>query len=1385
MTTYDVSGTDPNAIAELNADIAAINQIGPQATPVTETIELTGSLSLNGTALDAIDLAAGVTLDIEGNGGTLNGGGTERGLFVYSGTVTVENLAIDNMVATGGAGASGGGGGAGLGGGVFVANNALSAANPNGDANAVAGAVILTNVTFSADQATGGVGGAPGGETGGGGGGLGGAGGAGGFAGGGGGGLGSSIGGASAAGGSPNAQGNSGILQTGTGALPLTAGSGGGGEPGGSAGGGGGGGLSVATGGGGGGGVNSKNGQPSGGAGGAGGFGGGGGGAFAAGGAGGFGGGGGDGYETGGAGGFGGGGGGSLGDMHGAGGFGGGTGGTGGGGGLGAGGDVFVELGASLTINGGVLTTGRVNGGSSGGGGAANGQALGSALFLQPAAGQIETISALITDPTGGGGQTTPAIVVDGPGTVKLTAANTYGGGSEIISGTLEIAAGASAGWNIITFAAPNGVTPAALQLDGSFGNGSVFANTIAGIAPDEIIDLRGLAFVTGATASLSGNTLNLADGATNMSFTLSNASASLFSVGADAFGGTEITADISTIAQLNAAIAAADSLAANSGNVTIDLANVDIALGSTALDAINLAAGNTLDIDGNGGTLDGSNAQSGLFVYSGTVTVENLSLDNFVARGGAGAGGGGGGAGLGGGLFVADNAQANPAAVAGAVTLTNVSFSGDSATGGHGGAPLKSTGGGGGGGLGGGGGAGNAVMGYTTGTGGGGGGVGANATGGNANSGGGGGGLIIGASGGGHGAGSLFLDGGGASGGGGGAGGAFVTGGGGGGGVGGANGTPTTRNAGDSGGSGGFGGGGGGGFAAGGKGGFGGGGGGSEIAGGSGGFGGGGGGSEIGTPGAGGFGAGAGAKGNIGGGGGGLGAGGDIFVQQGAHLSINSGILTTGRVSGGLGGGNAAPGQGLGTALFLQPDAGQTETIAATIINPGSGTSGAGGAVVIDGPGTVDLTAMNSYTGGTSIDQGVLEIGAAGSAGSGNITFGGTGTLQIDAKPANTTTFANTLSGFGPGNIIDLRGLAYVSGASATISGNVLSLVDGATVETFRLTNLSAAEVARLNSQAQTNLSVLADGFGGTQIACFCRGTLIMTDRGEVAVEALQIGDRLINRAGQARDLRWIGRRSYAPRFVRANPSVRPVLIRAGALAKGLPQRDLFVSPLHALYLQQMLIPAGALVNGATILRCQETGDVTYFHLELATHDVIFAEGTEVETYVDDDNRGMFQNAAEYQRLYPDAERGAATYYAERVEGGEKLNAIWAQLAKRAESFGYATPRRCNVSLSHTGITRATLVAGVSHMHLISHFGYVLGDRRALGSLVTGLRLDGQGIDLAARSLMRGFHEVEYHGRMRVRWTNGEGVIAVAPVAFDRVVEIDVARLIEQRIAS
>ena len=184
----------------------------------------------------------------------------------------------------------------------------------------------------------------------------------------------------------------------------------------------------------------------------------------------------------------------------------------------------------------------------------------------------------------------------------------------------------------------------------------------------------------------------------------------------------------------------------------------------------------------------------------------------------------------------------------------------------------------------------------------------------------------------------------------------------------------------------------------------------------------------------------------------------------------------------------------------------------------------------------------------------------------------------------------------------------------------------------------------------------------------CYCRGTLILTPRGEVRIEDLAIGDMAVTVSGEAKPIKWIGRRSYGGQFITGNRAVLPIKVRAGALAPDIPVRDLWVSPRHALLLDGVFVPAELLVNAQTILQAEAVEQVDYFHLEFEEHEVILAEGAPAESYVEYDNRRGFHNAHEFAALYPDDTRPSFGYSLPLVEPGmPELAMIRARLFGRA----------------------------------------------------------------------------------------------------------------------
>ena len=154
----------------------------------------------------------------------------------------------------------------------------------------------------------------------------------------------------------------------------------------------------------------------------------------------------------------------------------------------------------------------------------------------------------------------------------------------------------------------------------------------------------------------------------------------------------------------------------------------------------------------------------------------------------------------------------------------------------------------------------------------------------------------------------------------------------------------------------------------------------------------------------------------------------------------------------------------------------------------------------------------------------------------------------------------------------------------------------------------------------------------------CFLKGTHILTPHGLKRVESLSIGDHVMTARGEAMPIKWIGRQIFRRGASSRWPdSVHPICVARSALADNVPHAHLYVSPLHALFIDGVLIQVAPLVNGTSIIPAAPEGmkDIEYFQIELATHEVILAEGAPVETYLNTNGREHFTNFVEYERLY------------------------------------------------------------------------------------------------------------------------------------------------------
>jgi hypothetical protein len=139
-------------------------------------------------------------------------------------------------------------------------------------------------------------------------------------------------------------------------------------------------------------------------------------------------------------------------------------------------------------------------------------------------------------------------------------------------------------------------------------------------------------------------------------------------------------------------------------------------------------------------------------------------------------------------------------------------------------------------------------------------------------------------------------------------------------------------------------------------------------------------------------------------------------------------------------------------------------------------------------------------------------------------------------------------------------------------------------------------------------------------QAICFTPGTRIATSRGQVAVETLKPGDRVITRDNGIQPVRWADRRDLSASDISASPIFQPVLIRAGSIGSDLPAQDILVSPNHRMLLMhqsarllfnesEVLVAAKHLVEMPGIDPVCATG-ISYIHVMFDSHEVILANG-------------------------------------------------------------------------------------------------------------------------------------------------------------------------------
>ncbi len=258
----------------------------------------------------------------------------------------------------------------------------------------------------------------------------------------------------------------------------------------------------------------------------------------------------------------------------------------------------------------------------------------------------------------------------------------------------------------------------------------------------------------------------------------------------------------------------------------------------------------------------------------------------------------------------------------------------------------------------------------------------------------------------------------------------------------------------------------------------------------------------------------------------------------------------------------------------------------------------------------------------------------------SGNAVGGGTNNIDTwtftgDLMDSGMTVITGDFNemDLGGGDLGEAAG-GYTFGPLSTTAYGSLSF--NTTDGTF---SFAINRQAVFQSLADQQVSFTVTGFDGAGnsetdtvfinlLICVARGTLIDTPDGPRRVESLSIGDVVTTIDDGPQPVRWIGSRHVDRSELKADPSHRPIRIKAGALGQGRPWRDLLVSPQHRVLQQdwrsqvyygedEVLAPAKSLVDGTSIIVDTDMQEVEYFHILLDRHQIILTEGAQTESFL------------------------------------------------------------------------------------------------------------------------------------------------------------------------
>ncbi|KXV35874.1 hypothetical protein AD940_01190 [Gluconobacter thailandicus] len=439
----------------------------------------------------------------------------------------------------------------------------------------------------------------------------------------------------------------------------------------------------------------------------------------------------------------------------------------------------------------------------------------------------------------------------------------------------------------------------------------------------------------------------------------------------------------------------------------------------------------------------------------------------------------------------------------------------------------------------------------------------------------------------------------------------------------------------------------------------------------------------------------------------------------------------------------------------------------------------GAGGTVAVQSGGILQnqvlASGASAYLSSGAIISGSLTVSSGasatlnGTAGSGTVSLSGDGAHLVIS---GTTMPTNTISGWSPADTIDLASIPAASVTSVTTTSTGITFYTSGGTYSLNVPGASSY-----------GYTLSSDSNGGLiYTTCFAEGTSLTTPDGEATVETLVPGTLVMTPKG-AMPVKWLGHRSITVADQRVPEENWLVRIREGALADGVPSRDLLVTQEHCMVFEGKLVPARMLVNGASILIDRTINSYTYYHVELESHEAVWAENALTESYLDTGNRSQFDNHTVTAIFGGSKAGGSETLPLETSRAF--VEPIHAAIAARAASAApqpeLTTDPNLHLVTNFGQIIRPLrqandrvtfmIPANVATVRLVSRtsrpsdtIGPFVDDRRDLGVLVGDVSLfaSRQTISLTAHlslSHLSGWHGLE---SSRYRWTDGDAALSL-----------------------